>query len=577
MVPFYVGQDIKNIKLLFGRDSQIKELTGYALRRENVGIIGARRFGKTCLMKSMQTYINSHPEFNAYTLFFDPKTHGGIKKDTDAVYRKMTSMLVAQMCKDKIVKEGIFNVARRCDLDISSDRIDLEEQIQNWSSERQRDVLFTFVDLLSSRGKYLLLLIDEIDYLLLEAFEEPSDFSRIRGYSSNARALKFWMAGTAPWSTICTQIGSPELNGGVHSVPLYPLQKDEFSRMWNFECNLIQDDREKQKMNQYLEFVFEKSGGVPFYAKFMGAHLLSLQDNQQLPSYLLLRDYLSEVVNNRFHTESEKKVLFLLSKGPIENGQTIPDGITGLVQKGLVTQNSNVYKISIGYLKEYILAIEEDKNLLTQSLEDCNTSNIERNYEIQSTNMPNSLVDEQDKLNTLVIEISRLRDNINKIWKDNELWRNQRSDGKYYPPFVASTEDFSEFRNLMYVCDNESLYGAFAASLYKLYYEGSNKGWNLPIGYVAVARNTTSTLSRNIHPNETESQFAKMVLANRHMFGHRDFHPTASQISTEQLLSIINDGQRPVTRQHFMNMQFSMLQACRDELVKMTTYLNSLH
>lgn len=574
MVPFLVGKDIENIDLLFGRDNQIKELIGYAKRRENVGIIGSRRFGKTCLLKSMRTFFNNNPQYEAYTLYFDAKTHGCIKKDTDAVYRKITAMLVSQMCEDKIVNNGLFNIARRCDLDISCDRIDLEEQMRKWSSERQRDVLFTFVDLIGSKGKYLLLFIDEIEYLLLEAFEEPTDFSRIRGYASNSRFLNYWIAGTASWSSICSQIGSAELNGGVHSIPLYPLSREDFSKMWNYECNLIKDDNQKHRLIGLLDFVYNKTGGIPFYSKYVGSYLLNRHDSKDLPSYQILRDYLREVFNNRFHTQSEKKALVLLARAPIENGQTVPDGITGLLEKGLAILESNCYRISNEYLKDYILAVENDKSILDSSSVSCER-NIDKSVNEDSAKTPIPL-QQAESIHTLVDEIARLRDNINKIWNDCQIWQKERSDNEKYPPFTASTEDYSEFLKLKKICTDESSYGAFASALYKLYYEGSHKGWNLPIGFVAITRSNICSLSKNIHPNETESQFAKMVLANRHMYEHRDYRPSKIQMPTIDLLNIINNGKLPVSTQDFQRMQMNMLQECRKELFRMYNYLKNL-
>ena len=47
MEPFIVNTDITEIDYLYGRDKSIKILKSCASRKENAGIIGARRFGKT--------------------------------------------------------------------------------------------------------------------------------------------------------------------------------------------------------------------------------------------------------------------------------------------------------------------------------------------------------------------------------------------------------------------------------------------------------------------------------------------------------------------------------------------------
>ena len=71
--------------------------------------------------------------------------------------------------------------------------------------------------------------LDEIDYLLQEAFDSPADFSRIRSAATDKKCtLKFWVAGVSSWSSLCTNVGSPELNCGLENVTLSLLKKDDF-------------------------------------------------------------------------------------------------------------------------------------------------------------------------------------------------------------------------------------------------------------------------------------------------------------------------------------------------------------
>lgn len=80
MEPFIVGVDITDVNKLYGRKRQIDILTSCAKRKGNAGIIGARRFGKTCLLKSLENYLRFSDESCAYPVYFDVKTQTGIKK-----------------------------------------------------------------------------------------------------------------------------------------------------------------------------------------------------------------------------------------------------------------------------------------------------------------------------------------------------------------------------------------------------------------------------------------------------------------------------------------------------------------
>ena len=116
-----------------------------------------------------------------------------------------------------------------------------------------------------------MLLLDEIDSLLLDAFNTPSDFGRIRGAATDkSEKLSFWIAGTSSWKSITTSIGSPELNCGLEQIRLSSLDKEDFSAMWKYECSLIGDKDLRQKILSLEDVIYSKTGGDPYYAKFIG-------------------------------------------------------------------------------------------------------------------------------------------------------------------------------------------------------------------------------------------------------------------------------------------------------------------
>ena len=92
--------DISNKSNLYGRDALLRKLTILAKRCENASIIGARRFGKTCLLKSIITDIKLSNDIKVYPIYLDFKTED--IKGTDAAYRYMISSLVVSLKSDNI-------------------------------------------------------------------------------------------------------------------------------------------------------------------------------------------------------------------------------------------------------------------------------------------------------------------------------------------------------------------------------------------------------------------------------------------------------------------------------------------
>ena len=61
---FQTSTDIERPEFLFGREEKLSILHDYAEGLHQVEIIGARRFGKTCLAKSFVTYEKGYKKRN---------------------------------------------------------------------------------------------------------------------------------------------------------------------------------------------------------------------------------------------------------------------------------------------------------------------------------------------------------------------------------------------------------------------------------------------------------------------------------------------------------------------------------
>lgn len=511
MEPFIVNCDITNVNELFCRKKEINTLISYARRKENVGIIGARRFGKTCLLKSMESYVGEHSEINAIPVYFDVKSQTTIHKNTPEVYYTLASLLAKRMCEMGILCEGDFKLSRRCTLDVSTDFIDMKIQMSTWNPEYQQQALFSLADEASKKNKYVLLLLDEIDALLLDALNTASDFGRIRGAAlDKSNKLKIWIAGTAPWKAITTNIGSPELNCGIKPIILSSSDASDFNKMWESECSLIENGELKKKLISIADSIFEKTGGIPYYAKYIGSCFIN-GTIEIMPDYTILRDYISEIYNNRFMTESERSILNILSNGA-KSFESIPDDVNALISKGLVSKFNDSCSIVFNYMSDYVKAIASNAILQV-------SSNIEKT-----------------ERESIVDEIKRLWDSVIRSFQD--------------APFKPTSEDSINFDILKEECSNNSGLIAFSTSLCKLYYEGSEKGKRLPSDFY-------------------KHDFCNMIRALRNKSDHILDEYEPKQMSDKKLSLLINNGVWPFEKDHFICAQMNILKMFRAELIDM--------
>ena len=351
-IPFEI-HTISNPEDLYGRESLLKKLTVLAKRKENTEILGARRFGKTCMLKSMHTLIRKSGNISVYSVYLDFKiadVHG-----TEAAYRYMISELVKLLFSD-----GVFTEPQTIGVQIinpTDDQLDIEEQLYGISATRIQALLERMIRFFAKKmNKTILFMIDEYEYLFKYGLDTPSGFFRLRDLSTtliddSLRPFCFWIAGVLDWDELCTDIGSGELNPITAIEIVHPIEKDAFYKMWEAECELIDDAAKKQIVLDCLDFAFEKSGGVPFYAKQIGAYLMR---NDGLPDYSISKSSFKETMNKTMKP-AEMNILKALALK--EEHLLLSDALTSLKNRGLVVDKEDgAHAISIGFLKDYLAA-----------------------------------------------------------------------------------------------------------------------------------------------------------------------------------------------------------------------------
>ena len=514
--------DISNKSNLYGRDTLLRKLIILAKRCENASIIGARRFGKTCLLKSLITEIRDSNDIKVYPVYLDFKTED--IKGTDAAYRYMISSLVVFLYNDKIfTSEEDFGLIKICP---SDDWTDIDEQLSSLSSVRLQTCLKKIVTFFAAfMEKTILFVIDEYEYLFKYVLDSPASFMKLRDLSTSViendlRPFIFWISGALNWDHLCSVIGSGECNPISATEYVTPISKEDFIKMWNDECELIEDDINRKKILAEVEFAWKKTGGVPFYGKLIGAYLVR---NNSLPDYTVCKPFFNEMLNKTLSV-AEINILKTLAKGIGTSSTSL--GFSSLCDKGIVINKKNKTILPIEFLKEYLIADIADNNM----------------------SKPKRAEHE-----TIVSEISQIIENINKT-QDNK---------KRNYIFKPTVDSMSTFKDLTGPCFSTELFAEFSCAIYRMYFE-----W------------TKDTKPRDLLPNYNfrNNDFAQYVDIARHSLGKTHqmdtFELTEGKKSkSEMLLALLGSKNEPKDPNDFYKLQLAFLRMFKTTLQEIQNYV----
>jgi hypothetical protein len=435
-VPFEI-RDIDKSNELFGRTQLLKNLQVDAALKQNVNIIGERRFGKTCILKTSYTILKTDEVANVYPIFIDLKTediHG-----TNEVYRYFIGKLVETLCNDRIMTDAISFGS--ITIYPSSDWTDISQNLETLSSSRIQSlfqkIIMWFSELLD---KTILFMIDEYEYLFKVALDQPTGFMKLRALSSNTNSngqkpFCFWLTGSSSWDELINDVpGSGEANTISAHEYVTPLTRESFNEMWESECKCIEDDSLREILYGFKEFAFEKSGGVPFYGKVIGADIYK---NKKAPDYTICNSVFKELTTKAM-SAGHYKILKELVASPRKIANS--NYRDSLLNKGIIAlKTKDIYYIPIAFLVDFIQAELNDINSKAQTLPESYTL-------------------------------------VNRITKTIELINKQRINYKKEPVFKAVIDGASQENSLRTPCSTIEQLADFSSALYNIYFERSKEG-----------------------------------------------------------------------------------------------------
>jgi len=436
-LPFQTSKDIDNPQDLFGREEDLNKLCDYAEGLHQVEVIGARRYGKTCLIKSFVTLQKKNARKVAYPVYLDLYSDG--IEGTANVYRYFTAQVLCNLYIDEYIKGTI--IVDEYSVMLNPRWKKIYKQLEIIDDDIVIDVFDEMVYKYSKQiGQTILLLIDEYEKAI-DSFDNINGLMHLRKLSNDSTAIMFWIIGATPWERLILDAdkavirGSGVFNGIGFNRYVHPISFRDFSQMWVHECSLISDESKRNYLESLVNKVYESSGGVPCFAKEIGA-IINIENDY--PHYNRLNNHFAEILKNM--NENEIRCLRDLQSSPKDYTYLEkPQSIVTLEEYGIISMDDNCrYIITSRFFADYIRA---------------------KTYEEMSSK------NEEKEFGTYVDDIG---DVIRRI---NDIFYNKYK--KYMFDITNATQGY--YRDLRKPCDNPDKFSVFINALYCLYWEGAKE------------------------------------------------------------------------------------------------------
>ena len=507
---------ITNPEKLYGRDILLSQLLIHVKRGNNVQLIGMRRFGKTSVLKCLEYKINTELSETTIPIYFDFKEIGSLIKGTANVYRYIISRIIEKLSELKLLDEEIEfkKVSFLPHTNWEDTYIELEKVANIKIQGIFKELLTWFSDYLN---KSFYFIFDEYEHLFRFSFDNPEGFMKMRSLSqitfeNGLNPFSFIVSGTLTWEHLCTITGSGELNTVGETLFVSPIDFDSFQKMWL----KIGEDLPETATNiiKAVATVYDKTGGVPFYAKVIGE---SWFVSKEKPDFYKLKPFFEEI----FLSLKNEEQLILLNL--INSKKNIKKNIfkQELFLKGLIYSKKNRDTINGGYFKDFL------------------------SLKHSSSNQTNST----NEIEEIVLQISKLIRNINNSHKNKT--------SKYI--FEPTVDDTVLILNLKTPCSTIEQFSDFANSLYKIIFERTKKNRQL------------DRLPRSFKDN---NRFLLMVDTMRHSLGEAhlmdNFTMSSRQLEKKVILQeLLGSKNEPNNPEEFETLQIELLKRFKQELNKL--------
>ena len=525
-IPFK-NHDIDNPEHLFGRKVELEILLDHAERLDQLELIGARRFGKTCILRTLTNLLMSSEESNAFPIYLDLASHG--IKGTINVYRYLLAMIISGMY-DKWLKDSILTIGSLTVIPYKSWRKVFKqlEEIEDITTitDAFEEFVIEYSQLIEQT---FLLLFDEYEYMASEAFDRIEGFMLIRQLSNRADCpISFWLCGASPWRKFVKGHksfvgGSGEFNGVTIQRYIRPLDESSFYLMWNYECSLISDEVKRKQIERFSKDAFISTGGVPFYAKAIGSKLCV---DLEYPDYTCLQNQFTEL--EKLFSKDEIRLLQDIQKSPKLYKEPLPSSVKNLSKYGIIKKGTN---------NKYILPIKFYVDYLRAHLYD---------IVIAGQNQMPSVGYLVDKIAELIYTINENR---------------KRQQGKFM--FDPSNDMAIQLNYLRTPCTDRGKFSNFIDVIYIIYWEGSK---------------INSTAGAKLPIRFQDSMFRKAIDRLRHTFGNA--HQTDKLIKTsnqidkgEALQEITGYQYEPQNTNDWLNLQDCILNRFIKELEEISRFI----